>query len=145
MYKHFKSLFRISLVRLNALLSENNLQRNNDQIRRLFLKNVISGAFENINFLLIHVFRCKLVGDSEIIFFSEKVFLYSQSLIKVRSGQGIAYFWLTNIDSLNYFVLKTLQGWVRTSPPNVLSSVKKSKPLFRGPVILKKCDTFIWE
>ena len=42
--------------------------------------------------------------------------------------------------SLNYFVLKTLQARVRTTPPDVLSSVKKLKPLLRGPVLLKKSE-----
>ena len=41
---------------------------------------------------------------------------------------------------INYFVLKTLQVRVRTTPSDVLSSVKKSKPLFRGPVLLKKSE-----
>ena len=36
-----------------------------------------------------------------------------------------------------YFVLKTPQVGVRTTPPDVLSSTNKSKPLFRGPVLLK--------
>ena len=38
------------------------------------------------------------------------------------------------------FVLNTLQVRVHTTPPDVLSSVKKLKPLFRGPVLLKKCE-----
>ena len=42
--------------------------------------------------------------------------------------------------SLNYFVLKTLQVRVRTTPPDVLSSLKKFNPLFRGPVLLKKIE-----
>ena len=62
--------------------------------------------------------------------------------------QGIAYLWFTHTErhlstSLNYFVLKTLQGRVRTTPPDVLSSVKKSKHLFRGPVLLKKSEPFL--
>ena len=35
-------------------------------------------------------------------------------------------------------MLKTIQVTVYTTPPDVLSSVKKLKPLFRGPVLLKK-------
>ena len=42
--------------------------------------------------------------------------------------------------SLNYFVLKSLQVGVRTTTPDVLSSVKKLRPLFRGPVLLKKSE-----
>ena len=45
--------------------------------------------------------------------------------------------------SLNYFVLKTFPVWVCTTHPDVLSSVKQSKPLFRGPVLFKKSEPFL--
>ena len=37
-------------------------------------------------------------------------------------------------------MLKTIQVRVRTSTPDVLSMVKKLKPLFRGQVLLKKIE-----
>ena len=52
-------------------------------------------------------------------------------------SQGIPHLRFTHT-SLNYFVLKTPQVRVRTTPPDVVSSVKKLKPLLRGPVLLKK-------
>ena len=63
--------------------------------------------------------------------------------------QGIADLRFTHTErqlssSLNYFVLKTLQVKVRTTPPDVLSLLKKSKPLFRGPVLLKKSEPSFW-
>ena len=45
--------------------------------------------------------------------------------------------------SLNYFELKTLQVRVHTTPPDVLSLVKKSKLLFRGQVLPKKSEIFL--
>ena len=65
------------------------------------------------------------------------------------SGQGIAYLRFKHTErqlssSLNYFVLKSLQVRVRTTPPNVLSSVKKLKPLLRGSVLPKKSEHSLW-
>ena len=59
--------------------------------------------------------------------------------------QGMAHLRFTHTErqlssSLNYFVMKTPQVRVRTTPPNVLSSVKKLKPIFRGPVLLKTSE-----
>ena len=44
-------------------------------------------------------------------------------------------------DTLNLLMLKTLQVWVRTTPPDVISSVLNLKPISKGPVLLKKCAT----
>ena len=38
----------------------------------------------------------------------------------------------------NYFVLKALQDWICTTLPDVLSSLEKLKPLFKGSLLLKK-------
>ena len=62
-----------------------------------------------------------------------------------NTGQGIAHLQFTHTErqlssSLNYFVLKTLQAWIRTTHPDVLIKLKKLKPLSRGPVLLKKVE-----
>ena len=43
-----------------------------------------------------------------------------------------------------YFVLKTFQFLVRTTPLDAFSLVNKLKPLFGGPGLLKKCYLPFW-
>ena len=40
-------------------------------------------------------------------------------------------------------MIMSLIRWC-TTPPDVLRSVNKSKHLFRGPVLLKKSEPFLW-
>ena len=75
---------------------------------------------------------------------ARKYYNASYNVTKGTNGVKVCFFYTKFIDGtipvLNYFVLKTLQVRVRTTPPDGLSSVKKSKPLFRGPVLLKKSE-----
>ena len=75
--------------------------------------------------------------------------IYLVRTIKLQFELGWIFVWPTRslgferkkiLVSLNYFRLKTLQAWVRTSPPDLLSSVKKLKLLFRSPVLLKMSE-----
>ena len=85
------------------------------------------------------------ISQSEIVSvqISCLITLCGNPILTLSNLTLIAYFRFTNTggqlsSSLNYFVLKTLQVWVRTTHPDVLSSVKKLKPLFRCQVLLKK-------
>ena len=62
MNTHFQSLFRICLVQLYALLSENNLQRNNDWTKNFSLK-ISFQVLLQIHFFGIYGLDCKLWGD----------------------------------------------------------------------------------
>ena len=81
--------------------------------------------------------KCQISETNSNIYFTKLLFRYSQRL---------AHLWVTHTESqlfssLNYFLLKTFQVWVRTTHPDVLSLVKNQNLYLEASVRGKGINT----